>query len=95
MKSFCSYMLTIAILVLVTVSFLPSHLQLLKLVLHSEESSTLKSSDGLIHSLIKVVHLNNHLLFRLNLVHLAHHLGKVLHKVKIFNSVDSEVQLCL
>ena len=65
-KSFCDYMLTIAILVLVAVSFLLSKLQLLKLVLHSEGSSTLKSFNSLKHSLIKVVHLNNHLLLKSN-----------------------------
>ena len=78
---------------LIAVSFLPSYLQLLKLVLHNEESSTLKSFDFLIHSLIKVVHLNKTLLLELNLVLLTHHLGKVLHEVKILKSV--ELQLCL
>ena len=94
MKSFCNYMLTIGILVLVAVSFLHFYLQPLKLVLHSEESSTMKSFEHLIHSLIKVVHLNKHLLLKLKLLLLTHHLGKVLHKVKIFESAGVIVQLC-
>ena len=70
-------------------SFLPSYLQLLKLVSHNEESTTMKYClNSLTHSLIKVVYLNKHFLLELNLVLLIHHLGKVLHEVKIFKLLD-------
>jgi len=58
----------VPLVLLIAFSFFITQLQLLKLVLRYEESSTLKSFGYLIQSLIKVVHLNRHLLLKLKLV---------------------------
>ena len=71
----------------------PLFTQLLTLVLQGKESTTLKSLGTLIHSLVKVVSLNKHLLFKLRLLLFSQELGKGLHQVMTLTLLDTQYRI--